>query len=467
MVLRATGTPTYHEPLVKLIDWRHRVPLIEGATGEARDAMLAGYRRWRDARLREGGRLAEVHTTFLTLWPEVLDELAPVRVLLVRHPIQVVNAMAEVISLETREAEAGVGPIGLPNFIDELRPHEKLFCHACRVCAVQIEMLSQLAPITLYRLEDVTRQPDLLAEFLHVMTGIEPDRALCEELGARVVNRKVAGDRSPANVYWNRWDETRRALFGELCGDALDPLGYGLPERGAREAGREPDPPPKPRRHERPPRCLRSLWAFHSNPGDDPVLVVGNGRRAAAAADRLKSRPVFLLHSEETPWPSVPDGLTAVAEPDVRLVGARAAFAVADDDEQTALVERVLARIAGDDWEIAWAFPPEVGGEPFDAPADDGGGTIVRYWHGVRTELDLGGGWSVDRIVVRQGRTSIRVKHRNESLDLSWVRDGANEEAGPVRCRDGTLIYPCGVSFDEIRPVLEAIALAASAGHDR
>ena len=249
--------------------------------------MLRPYLEWVRQRERRLEVFGEVHNRPLFFWQQVPELIPERRCMLVRNGIQTVHSMAMSLSGPATDSERAWAHRELPPQYAGLPPEDRLFAAVCSAWGEMPELAVQLAGSEVVRLEDLTSGAEALAGLYQRLTGRQIEALWSEEIRRTVLNRKVPGDNSPANLYWNVWSERWRALFLELCARAQGSFGYRIPDR--EEAPAEPDLSPRTT-GQRPPPPLGPLsngWIFWGQAQVPAVLVCGEPRYAALVASLI------------------------------------------------------------------------------------------------------------------------------------------------------------------------------------
>ncbi len=353
----AEGIAVFHEPIVHILG-----PLLYAiqAAG-ARPPMfprrqtqkaLGPYVEWARHRELQFEAVGEIHTELGEWWPQVRGFLPEKRTMTVRHGIQVVHSwfqlrerLPEEWNPSTRPMDEVVAPPGLEN----APPGVRLFAYLCVRWSQQVELLELLGPMKVYRLEELTTDSAALRQLCRESTGKDLTPEECVAIQGVVINRKVMGDRSPENLFWNVWDDMKRELFSRYCGSALEHFGYSIPAKN--RAPRNVDVGRAPARHnpEDPLGPFAPLWVFASNPSDFPVLVYGADHRTPLAAELLMQmgRPaVYLFHDREQTWRACPQGFQAVTIDQASQLCPGGIF-IADDSPPRSEVDKLRALFPG------------------------------------------------------------------------------------------------------------------------
>jgi len=319
------GFAAFHEPLVHIVG-----PLLYSIRDVDKQPppfsqqwlleALAPYVDWARHREQQFNVAGEIHTGLGAWAPHVCQFLPTKRSLVVRNGIQVVHSISySLLTTDPAEWNPGNRPYDemvFPPGLESAPPKHRVFGYICVRWSEQVQLLEQLAPIKVYRLEDLTTADRVLAELFQESTGTTLTSRECAEIQSSVVNRKVFGDRSPENLFWNVWDDTQREIFQQVCASTLQRFGYSIPPKGS--APPTADLRPAQPRHEPETRLgpFAPLWVFSSNPLDFPILVYGADHRALLAAEllvKLGKRRVYLVHDLTRTWQSRPTGFEAMS----------------------------------------------------------------------------------------------------------------------------------------------------------
>lgn len=351
------GVVAFHEPLVHIVG-----PLLYSleVAGERPDALarprllqtLAPYLEWAQHRQRQFEAVGEIHTELSGWWSQALEFLPQRRTMTVRHGIQVVHSWFQVRSSLPVDWNPGTRPIDLvvpPPGFENAPPERQLFAYLCVRWNEQVDLAKRLEPMEVYRLEDLTTDAAVLARLVRQSTGKELTPAECTAIQGVVINRKVMGDRSPENLFWNVWDEAKRDMFRCYCGPALERFGYSIPPQSSAPPRVDAPAQPPPPKAETGIGAFAPLWVFASNPSVFPVLVYGSDQRALLAADllmRMGRANVYLAGERDDTWQVVPQGFQAMSIEPAAHLGTPGIF-IADDAPSQALVERLSNSFPG------------------------------------------------------------------------------------------------------------------------
>jgi hypothetical protein len=383
----------YHEPLTRILG--PRLPALLHVPAEIPADFVQSLRPYLDWVERRRGAtdvLCEVHTGYRRMWERLDPVLPETRVVLVRNPVQVVHSLAySFVGRDPSEAERWQSAIesqsvasaleGLPDASDL----ERAFGALCQIWADQAEVANGRSPVAVYRLEDLVAQTSVLGEFVVRLTGRGISELEARQLQGQVLNRKARGDRSPATLYWNVWNERQRALFRRICGPALSVLGYELPAREQALPAAQADATEPRQRATRTMGAHSPIWVFQNPPDAAPVLVHGQGDVALSAAEFLGRERAVLLRSDDAPPNPSPPGYRVVTLAVARNLPLRGVY-VADPDPPRTLLDRLRRDFP--EAELAWMLPvgsptlgPVEGRESLDAFGPVGlGRTLPGDW---------------------------------------------------------------------------------------
>lgn len=452
--LNALGYRTVHEPLTYLIPPGERARLSQSPDAPDRADAFARWNEWARRSLAEVPVLGEVHTATPWLWIAAASTLPERRVLLMRHPVQVVHSVSRADRTTVLPVLRSTGLVGP----DHEPTDAEVFECACRIWAAQTEVVDVLPNLSVFRLRDITSDPSQFADFIEALVGERPSLERSAPLARRVVNRKSEGRRPPEQIYWSWWSDRERARFGTLCGDGMQRFGYVVPPRptaiaeepsAANERGCIAD-------------WLLPCWEIHTLRQTGPVVVIGEGRRAVEAACEFGGRGAWLLRSDARPWAGAPSNVRVAAF--ASLPNDVAAIFSIDASEDDPDLAACRARYPSALW--VPAFPHDGPDAPLDASefAPPTPETVLTHPDaetealGISLGADLGG-WQVAAVTLRSGACVFRLRRGPHECDAV-----VSATPGPVSVGDRSVTYErSNVAFDDLRAGLQALASAVEA----
>lgn len=361
-----SGSAAFHEPLRNMLGHEPKGVLralsSRPSPSRARaELYLAPYERWVGERTKQYAALVEIHAGAWEHW-KGMRELLPQRLFLhVRNGIQVVHSHYYGIRndpMSRARFRDSFEPLPESEYgLDDLDESESDFAKVCFSWKEQERIPVELGRARLIRLEDLTTSATQLREFVEETTGLTLANDKCVELQAVVVNRKVEGDRSPENLFWNVWNEPQRSLFTRICSQTMADFGYELPiiEAAPKSFDSTPTSP-----RARPFSSLGPLaptWIFTSNPVHFPVIVYGRDKWALLAAEILGRDRTYLLNEDEQSVAFCPAGFERVSLSEARALEPRGVFLASAQPP-----EEILTRLAGlfPTAELVWMLPGEM-----------------------------------------------------------------------------------------------------------
>jgi len=180
-----------------------------------------------------------------------------------------------------------------------LSPQDALFSWLCSFWRDQRQIQIQMAPIKVLRLEDLTSQKDLLSTFVKETTGVSLTKLDADKLTETTVNRKVKGDRSPENLFWNIWSNNQRSIFLQVCSENMEAFSYPIPLKHIAPTSFSPTPKRPKWNPSEGLGCLSPTWIFTSNPIVFPVLVYAFDEKALIVAEILNKSRVYITHESK------------------------------------------------------------------------------------------------------------------------------------------------------------------------
>jgi hypothetical protein len=460
----AAGIVTFHEPLRHTVS--SRALQAEMADLESREKWIQPYRDWLRHRGEEHDVFGEVHTGHWEVW-STMKELAPAnRCLVTRHPVQVVHSISRSI-----RASGERGPLPryrerIPEDVRLCSTDEEIFADACLYCSAEAELLDALAPMPKYRLEDLTTRPALLQSFIRDRTGAETSLDACAAFARDVKNRKVQGDRSPENLFWNAWSDSERELFQRLGSVALSAFGYSLPPAASAPAAHEP-PARAVDGLRKELGSLRSAWVFYSNPRPRVVLVYGAGARALVAAKLVGHHTPVLVRSRSVELATEPTGFDVVSVEESPLVKAGGIFVVHPEADRSDV--RRLQEL-NPNAEVVIAEPPSAS-EHYANPEPsrhDRGTTIVRRYGPLRIGASVNDSWRIARLQAAHDLLLVQIAdERGRTIGIQLKPGPLGQFRPPARVGDGYVEYrTTETPYEQFGTALDRLAseLARSLG---
>jgi len=464
------GIAAFHEPITQIVG-----PLLYSAEccgmrpSELSDAWVreafAPYVEWAGCREKQFVRVGEIHTALGSWWCRVGEILPARRVLVVRHGIQVVHSISQgMLTTDPLVWNPGKRPqdaIALPSDCEDLPPEDRAFAGVCARWSEQAELVDRLGPMDVFRLEDLTKDPGALEAFLVEYTGVVPASGECSGLQARVVNRKVFGDRSPENLFWNLWSSSKREIFRRLCTAALDRFGYRIPPKSA--APRIPDLHPARPKHqpENVPGPFAPVWVFSSNPLDSPVLVYGSDERALLAAEllvKLGKRDTYLIHDLRQTWRDCPEGFRTIPIEQASEIEPGGVF-IADASPTSVQLE--MLRELFSNGEIVKMLPVEMTAEQRQRRWESIGSGVVELlrFGPFRVGESISSGWRVATMQANRDGLRLCLRSGTEGALNVDVKSDLGGHPSPFPVAEGGIHYgSTSLDFSRVRPLCTVVA---------